>query len=85
MPKFPTPELQQRFLAALKGAKIIEPQFKTRDRRRAALPGLSRDTHGVETTSIWSGGVVYNPSGDKIWDVNGTWRHSHAFASLGRV
>ncbi len=73
MPKFPTADLQQRFVTAIKGAKIIEPQFKPRDRQRATLPKLSRDVHGVETTNIWSGGVVYNPSGDKIWDVNGTW------------
>jgi hypothetical protein len=72
MPKFPTPELQQRFLTAIKGARIIEPQFKARDRRRAKLPPLTGN-HGVETTNIWSGGVVYHPTGDKIWDVNGTW------------
>jgi hypothetical protein len=72
VPKFPTDEARQRFVQALKGARIIEPQFKPRDRKRSALPGL-KNAHGVETTNIWSGGVVYNPSGDKIWDVNGTW------------
>ncbi len=73
MPKFPNAETEQRFLEAVKGRRIIEPEFKPRDRRRSRLPGLNRDAHGIETTNIWSGGVVYNPSEDPIWDVNGTW------------
>jgi hypothetical protein len=72
IPKFPTEEARQRFLQALKGVRIIEPEFKLRDRKRSGLPRLNR-AHGVETSGIWSGGVVYDPTGDKIWDVNGTW------------
>jgi hypothetical protein len=72
LPKFANDEARERFLEAVKGARIIEPEFKPRERKRARLPGLSRG-HGPETSPFWSGGVVYNPSSDKIWDVNGTW------------
>jgi hypothetical protein len=72
IPKFPTKAPQQRFLEALKGKRILEPQFKPRD-RRTRLPVLKRE-HGVETSGNWSGGIVHNPSGDKIWDVSANWR-----------
>jgi hypothetical protein len=73
MPKFPNAESEQRFFEAVKGRRIIQPEFKPRDRKRTRLPGLNRDAHGVETYNNWSGGVVYNPSGDPIWDVIGYW------------
>jgi hypothetical protein len=72
LPKLPTEETRQHFLQAIKGARIIAPEFKPRERKRSGLPRLNRD-HDVESSNIWSGGVVYNPSGDKIWDVNGNW------------
>ncbi|HTS26338.1 MAG TPA: A4/G1 family peptidase [Bryobacteraceae bacterium] len=72
VPEFPTEKARQHFLRTVKGARIIEPEFKPRERKRSGLPALRR-AHGVETSRSWSGGVVYSPSGDQIWFVCGAW------------
>jgi hypothetical protein len=73
IPQFPTGKgFEERWQAMSKGIRFIEPEFKTRDRRRKSLPKLSAG-HGPQTSSIWSGAVVYPKPGDKIFDINATW------------
>jgi hypothetical protein len=63
--------LEQRMRMKLRNVRLIEPVFKPRDRKKT-LPGLRRP-HGPETTTIWSGGITFPPSGDTMKWVEGTW------------
>jgi len=64
--------LEKHWLARVRNLRFVEPKFKQRNSRRSKLPGLKL-SHGTETSNIWSGGVTFPASGDKIWDVNGIW------------
>jgi len=64
--------LEQHWLAKTRNLRFVVPEFKQRQSRRKKLPGLKL-SHGTETNNIWSGGVTFPASGDKIWDVNGIW------------
>jgi hypothetical protein len=73
IPQFPTGKgFEERWQAMSKGIRFVTPEFKPRDRQRKFLPRLS-DDHGPQTTTIWSGAVVYPNKGDKIFDINATW------------
>jgi hypothetical protein len=63
--------LEQRMRTKLRDVRLIEPEFKPRERKKK-LPGLKL-SHGPETTTIWSGGITFPPSGDTMKWVEGTW------------
>jgi hypothetical protein len=74
--------LQALWLDKVRNLRFVEPQFKPRDRKRKRLPGIKLG-HGTENSDIWSGGVAFPASGDKIWDVNGTWNIPKATLPAG--
>jgi len=74
--------LVQQMLAIRKGLRYVEPEFKPRERARKRLPHLEPD-HGAETSSIWSGVVVFPPEKDKMDGVWGTWKMPQASLPSG--
>lgn len=73
IPQFPQGKgFEERWQQLSKGIRFVEPKFAPRDRKRKFLPKFTG--HGPQTSSIWSGGVVYPKPGDKIFDINATWR-----------
>jgi hypothetical protein len=66
------PELAKRWEAKLKKRRIhiVPPVFRKMDYKRHHLIKLN-EQHGVQTTSVWSGGIVFPPSGDKMKWVEG--------------
>ena len=58
---------------------IVKPIFRPMDYKRhhlirkRQLRALRAKQHGPETTTIWSGGIVFPPPGDTMKWVEGTW------------
>jgi hypothetical protein len=62
--------------------RIVPPIFRTIDYKQHHLLRL-KDGHAPETTSIWSGGIVFPPRGDTMKWVEGTWRMPSAEPPAG--
>ena len=63
-------DLAKRWEAKVGQFRIVEPIFEPRTLRRKRLPGF-RPGYGPETSTIWSGGIVFPSSADRIKWVEG--------------
>ena len=73
------PDLAERWERTLRRPfHIVKPVFRPMDYKkhhlikRRQLQRL-RGQHGPETTTIWSGGIVFPPDGDSMKWIEGTW------------
>jgi hypothetical protein len=92
-PRRPTedPELLKRWEHAMsRPYRVIVPQFRRMEYKRHHLPGEGHPprrpaAHGTETTSIWSGAVVYAPAGTTMKWVEGNWTVPNAYPPTGAI
>jgi Peptidase A4 family len=78
------PELLERWERILsRPIHPIQPVFRAMDYKRHHLRGESGPTHGVESSNVWSGAVVYAPAGTTMKWVEGTWTVPDAFPPRG--
>lgn len=65
-------DLAKRWEAKARQFRIVEPVFRPREIRRKRLPGF-RPGYSPETSTTWSGGIVFPSSVDRVKWVEGTW------------
>lgn len=75
-------DLAKRWEAKAREFRIVEPIFEPRTLRRKRLPGF-RPGYGPETSTIWSGGIVFPSNADRIKWVEGTWTMPIDSPSIG--
>lgn len=62
----------ERVLSRIKGGQIIKPELELKPDRFHG-PRQRAEAAGTETSTNWSGGVVFAPSGDSFQWVQGEW------------
>jgi hypothetical protein len=80
LPSYPFkfPDLAKKWEARLRRPyHIVPPIFRLMDYKRHNLLKL-KDGHAPETSTNWSGGIVFPPSGDSMKWVEGTWTMPNA-------
>jgi len=65
-------DLAKRWEAKARQFRIVEPVFRPRELRRKRLPGF-RPGRSPETSTIWSGGIVFPSSIDRVKWIEGSW------------
>jgi hypothetical protein len=88
LPRRPSdnPELLKRWEQKYdRKLNFIRPAFRRMEYKRHRLPGTvgNKAEHGVESSNIWSGAVVYAPSGTTMKWVQGEWTVPNAFPPEG--
>ena len=69
-------DLAKRWEAKAQEFRIVEPAFEPREVKRKRLPGF-RPGRSPKTSTIWSGGIVFPSSVDRIKFVEATWTMPH--------
>ncbi len=85
LPRCPieNPELVQRWEKKLRRPyHIVKPIFRLMDYKRHHLK-KRHEGHGPEQTTIWSGGIVFPPSGDTMKWIEGTWTFPNSNVPAG--
>jgi Peptidase A4 family len=83
------PALLKRWERAMsRPFRVIVPQFRRLDYKKhhlraAGRPSAERAVHGTETSSVWSGGVVYAPAGTTMKWVEGNWTVPNGYPPAG--
>jgi hypothetical protein len=84
IPRFPagSSDLQKRWETTVRQMRFVEPVFKVRERMRKSLPGF-KPSHNPETSTNWSGGIVFPPKGDTMFSIFATWKMPTASLPAG--